>query len=296
MVTVETAIRPRVLQAGLRGFLREVLSIRLAGAGLVILGVVIVSAILAKPLSPYDPLEQDYVALTLPPSLEHPLGTDNLGRDMLSRIIYGTRVSLEVGIIAVGIAVVAGVPLGLFSGYVGGRTDDVIMRFVDAVQAFPSLILSLGITAALGPSIGNAMIAIGFVSVPSFARLARGEALSLRERDFVAASRVLGVSPIKIMVRHILPNGSGPIIVQGALRIAGAITTEASLSFLGVGAQPPTPSWGSMLRTGSQYLESAPWMAIAPGVAIFVTVLAFNFVGDGLRQALDPQLVRRRRA
>jgi ABC-type dipeptide/oligopeptide/nickel transport system permease subunit len=263
---------------------------------LVILAIVVLSATFAPLIVPYDPAEQNYLALTVPPSREYILGTDNLGRDVLSRIIYGTRVSLQVGIIAVGISVLLGVPLGLLSGYLGGWVDDVIMRLSDSIQAFPSLILALGITAALGKGMGNAMIAIGFVSVPGFARLTRGQTLSLRERDFVSAARVLGISPLKIMGKHILPNGAGPIIVQAALRVAGAITTEASLSFLGVGAQPPTPSWGSMLRTGSMYLEVAPWIAISSGAAIFLTVLAFNFVGDGLREALDPQLVRRRRA
>ncbi len=276
-------------------FVREVLRTRLVGTGLAISGIVILCAIFADVISPYDPNLQDYTAFTTPPSIAHPLGTDDLGRDVLSRIIHGTRVSLQVGIIAVGIAVTIGVTLGLISGYLGGWVDDVIMRIVDAVQAFPGLILALAITAALGPGIGNAMIAIGFVSTPGFARLTRGQTLSVRERDFVAAARVLGISPLKIMFRHIWPNVTAPIIVQATLMMASAIVTEASLSFLGVGVKPPTPSWGAMLRTGSQYLEVAPWIAVAPGVAIFVTVLAFNFVGDGLRRALDPRLASRRR-
>ncbi len=277
-------------------FVQEVLQTRLVGVGLVISGLVIFMAIFAGVISPYDPTAQDYLALTQPPSLAHPLGTDDLGRDVLSRIIYGSRISLEVGIIAVGIAVSLGVVLGLLSGYLGGWVDDVIMRFVDSVQAFPALILALAITAALGQGAGNAMIAIGFVSIPAFARLTRGQALSVRERDFIAAARVLGIPPLKIMMRHIWPNVTAPIIVQATLMMASAITTEASLSFLGVGVKPPTPSWGAMLLTGSQYLEVAPWIAIAPGMAIFLTVLAFNFVGDGLRRALDPRLVSRRHA
>lgn len=277
-------------------FAQEVLRTRLVGTGLTISAVVILCALLADVISPYDPNAQDYLNLTMPPSLEHPLGTDDLGRDVLSRIIHGSRVSLQVGIIAVGIAVTLGVILGLVSGYLGGWVDDTIMRFVDAVQAFPGLILALAITAALGPSIGNAMIAIGFVSTPGFARLTRGQTLSVRERDFVAAARVLGIPPVAVMARHIWPNVTAPIIVQATLMMAGAIVTEASLSFLGVGVKPPTPSWGAMLRTGSQYLEVAPWIAIAPGLAIFLTVLAFNFVGDGLRRALDPRLASRRRA
>ncbi len=275
---------------------RNVLETRLVGTGLWVLGLVLASALLANVIAPYDPIEQDYLALTEAPSVAHPLGTDDLGRDVLSRIIFGTRVSLQVGVIAVGIAVSIGVTLGLLSGYLGGIVDDVIMRFVDAVQAFPGLILALGITAALGPGIGNAMIAIGFVSIPAMARLTRGSTLSVRERDFVAAARVIGNTPGAIMRRHIWPNVTAPIIVQATLLVASAIVTEASLSFLGVGVRPPTPSWGAMLRTGSQYLEVAPWIAIAPGVAIFATVLAFNLVGDGLRRALDPRLLSRRRS
>jgi ABC-type dipeptide/oligopeptide/nickel transport system permease subunit len=274
--------------------LRRMLETRLVGTGLAISGVVVLCALAAPLLSPYNPNEQDYLALTEPPSVAHPLGSDDLGRDILTRIIYGSRVSLEVGIIAVGIAVVLGVTLGLVSGYTGGAVDDVVMRIVDAVQAFPSLILALAITAALGPSIGNAMLAIGVVAAPGMARLTRGQTLSVREREFVVAARVCGASPIGIMLQHIWPNVTAPIIVQATLLMGTAVVTEASLSFLGVGVQPPTPSWGAMLRTGSQYLEVAPWMGVAPGVAIFLTVLAFNFVGDGLRRALDPRLVSRR--
>ena len=294
-ITIATTGRATTREGRSRAFIREVLATRLVGTGLIILGIVIFCAIFADLISPYDPIAQDYTAITQPPSLAHPLGTDDLGRDVLARIIHGTRVSLQVGIIAVGIALAVGVTLGLVSGYIGGWIDDVIMRFVDAVQAFPGLILALAITAALGPSIGNAMVAIGFVSAPGIARLTRGQTLSVREREYVAAARVLGIPAIAIMAKHIWPNVTAPIIVQATLMIAGAIVTEASLSFLGVGAQPPTPTWGGMLRSGSQYLEVAPWLAIAPGVAIFVTVLAFNFVGDGLRRALDPRLVSRRR-
>lgn len=273
---------------------RQVLATRLAGIGLAILGLVCLGALGSPLLAPYNPNDQDYLALTQAPSAAHWLGTDDLGRDVLSRLIYGSRVSLQVGTIAVGIAVTVGVSLGLLAGYAGGFADTVITRFTDAVQAFPGLILALAITAALGPGIGNAMIAIGFVSTPAMARLARGQTLSIREREFVEAARVLGASPLRIMARHIWPNVTAPIIVQATLLVASAIVTEASLSFLGVGVQPPTASWGAMLRTGSQYLEVAPWMAFAPGIAIFLTVLAFNFVGDGLRQALDPRLGGRR--
>lgn len=276
-----------------RSILRRVLDARLAGVGLAVLALVVFCALLAPVLAPADPNTQDYLALTEAPGAAHLLGTDDLGRDVLSRIIYGSRISLEVGIIAAGIALVLGVSLGLLAGFIGGTTDNIIMRFVDAVQAFPSLILALAITAALGPGIGNAMIAIGFVSMTAIARLTRGQTLSEREREYVTAARVIGVSPLRMMARHIWPNITAPIIVQVTLLIATAIVTEASLSFLGVGVVPPTPSWGAMLRSGSQYLETAPWLAFAPGIAIFLTVLAFNFVGDGLRQALDPRLKHR---
>ncbi len=272
---------------------RRVLDARLAGAGLAILALVVFCALFAPLIAPYDPTDQDYLALLTRPSAQHWLGTDDLGRDVLARIIFGARISLEVGIIAVGIALSVGVTLGLLAGFTGGVLDNIIMRFVDAVQAFPSLILALAITAALGPGIGNAMIAIGFVSMTTIARLTRGQTLSEREREYVAAARVVGVSPVSIMARHIWPNVTAPIIVQATLMIATAIITEASLSFLGVGVVPPTPSWGAMLQSGRQYLETAPWLAFAPGIAIFVTVLAFNFVGDGVRQALDPRLKHR---
>jgi peptide/nickel transport system permease protein len=274
---------------------RRLFETRLVGTGLAITAVVLLCALAAPLLAPYDPNEQDYLALTEPPSVVHILGTDDIGRDVLSRIIYGSRVSLEVGLIAVGIAVAVGVSLGLVAGYVGGLADDVIMRIVDAIQAFPSLILALAITAALGPSIGNAMLAIGVVAAPGIARLTRGQTLSVREREYIAAARVCGASPLSIMRQHIWPNVTAPIIVQATLLLGTAIVTEAALSFLGVGVQPPTPSWGAMLRTGSQYLEVAPWIGITSGAAIFLTVLAFNFVGDGLRRALDPRLARRRR-
>lgn len=269
--------------------LRRLRQTRLVNFGLVILGVVVLCAIFAPVISPYDPLKQDYLAIAQAPSSAHWLGTDDLGRDVLSRIIYGSRVSLQVGAISVVIAVVFGAVLGLLSGYMGGVVDEVIMRFVDSVQAFPGLILALGLTAALGPSIRNVMIAIGFISSPTIARLARAQTLSIRESEYVAAARVSGASASRIISRHIWPNATSPIIVQATLLVATAIVTEASLSFLGVGVQPPTPSWGSMLRTGSQYLEVAPWLAFAPGVAIFLTVLSFNFIGDGLRQVLDPR-------
>ncbi len=286
---------PRWRQRQLRT-IASLFRIRLAGAGLVFIGLVVFCALFANVISPFDPVAQDYLAIAQSPSRSHLLGTDDLGRDVLSRTIYGSRVSLQVGAIAVSIAVSLGAMLGLIAGYRGGAIDNWIMRFVDAVQAFPGLILALALAAALGPGVGNVMIAVGFVSTPAMARLTRAQTLSVRESDFVAAARVMGASPWTIVRRHIWPNVTGPIIVQATLLVATAIVTEASLSFLGVGVQPPTPSWGSMLRTGSQYLEVAPWIAFAPGIAIFITVLAFNVIGDGMRRVLDPRLASRQRS
>jgi peptide/nickel transport system permease protein len=294
-LTIDDLSTVRAFQPRPHHFWRRLLETRLVGTGLAISAIVVVCALAAPLIAPYAPNEQDYLALTDPPSLAHPLGTDDIGRDVLSRIIYGSRVSLEVGLIAVGIALGVGVFFGLVAGYAGGWADDVIMRIVDSIQAFPNLILALAITAALGPSIANAMLAIGFVAMPGIARLTRGQTLSVREREFVAAARVCGASPLGIMRLHIWPNVTAPIIVQATLLMGTAIVTEAALSFLGVGVQPPTPSWGAMLRTGSQYLEVAPWIGMASGAAIFVTVLAINFLGDGLRRALDPRLSGRQR-
>jgi len=276
----------------LRRFIRQLLATRLVPTGIVVLGIVLFCAMFADLISPYPPNLQDYTQLTTPPTARHLLGTDDIGRDVLSRVIHGSRVSLQVGIIAVGIALTFGVSLGLAAGYLGGTAGTLIMRVMDSIQAFPSLILALAISAARGPSGGNAMIAIGITSMPLIARLTRGQTLSVREREYVTASRVLGASSVRIVARHVLPNISSPIVVQATLLIASAIVTEAALSFLGVGARPPTATWGSMLRTGSQLLEAAPWLAFAPGIAIFATVLAFNLIGDGLRRALDPRLQR----
>jgi peptide/nickel transport system permease protein len=225
-----------------------------------------------------------------PPDREHLLGSDELGRDILSRLVYGARVSLAVGVLSVGISLLIGVSLGLVAGYRGGWLDEVIMRLMDGLLAFPALVLALAITAALGPSLGNAMIAIGIVGIPGFARLVRGQVLSIRALEFVEAARAAGLSDRRIILRHVAPNVLAPIIVHASLRIAFAVLTEASLSFLGLGAQPPTPSWGSMLNAGREYLEMAPWLSVAPGAAIFITTLSFNFLGDGLRDALDPRL------
>jgi peptide/nickel transport system permease protein len=270
--------------------LGRILRVRLAGLGLAVLALLIAVALAADFLAPYDPLAQDYAAVLKPPSSAHLLGTDDLGRDILARIIFGSRVSLQVGLVSVGIATVAGIIIGLLAGYWGGKVDNVLMRITDGIYSFPALILALAITAALGPGIRNAMIAIGIVYIPPFARLVRAEALSIREREFVQAARALGGGHLRIMVRHIWPNVTAPIIVQASLSVSFAIIVEASLSFLGVGVRPPTPSWGSMLYRGYQYLEMAPWLSLFPGVAIFITVLGLNLLGDGVRMALDPKL------
>ena len=261
-----------------------------AGFGLVIIVVVLLAAVSASLIAPYNPNQIQSVGILTAPTPQYPLGTDAIGRDTLSRIIFGTRVSILAGAVSVGVALTAGVLIGLVAGYYGGWIDDVLMRIVDALYSFPALLLALAITAVLGPGLVNVMLAIGVVFTPAFARLVRGQALSVRERDFVMAARVTGARPWRIMAIHIWPNVTAPIIVQASLQVAAAIVIEAGLSFLGLGVQPPAPSWGSMLKEGYQYMEQAPWLAFAPGAAIFATVLAFNLFGDGLRQALDPRL------
>jgi peptide/nickel transport system permease protein len=258
--------------------------------GLSVIGVMLFLAITADFLTPYDPNYQDYNQLLQPPSADHPFGTDQVGRDVYSRVIYGTRISIQVGVIAVGIGMTVGVLIGLISGMYRGWLDEVLMRIMDAIHAFPALVLALAITAALGANIINIMIAIGVVYTPSYARLVRGQVLSVRERDFVIAAKLLGASVPRLMFQHIWPNVTAPIIVQASLNVSTAILTEASLSFLGLGVRPPTPSWGSSLQAGYQYLSTAPWLSLYPGLAIFIAVLAFNLFGDGLRQLLDPRL------
>jgi peptide/nickel transport system permease protein len=275
------------------GTLTMLLQTRLAWLGLVVvLGMAFLAAT-ADVLTPYDPNYQDYTRVLQPPSLDNPFGTDQIGRDVYSRVVYGTRVSLEVGLVAVALGLVIGVVVGLVAGYNGGWIDEVLMRAMDGLRAFPALVLALAISAVLGPGLINVMIAVGVVYVPTFARLTHAQTLSLRERDFIVAARVVGVGPWRIMLRHIWPNTLGPIIVQASLAAAFAILAEASLSFLGLGVRPPTPSWGSILQSGYQYLSGAPWLALYPGAAIFLAVLGFNLLGDGLRQALDPRLRRR---
>jgi peptide/nickel transport system permease protein len=246
-------------------------------------------AIFAPLLAPYDPLATSWTLVRKAPSSAHWFGTDEVGRDLLSRIIWGARASLSAGVIAVAISVGVGVPTGMVAGYVGGWTDALISRLTDAMLAIPFLILAIALAAFLGPSLGNAMIAIGVTATPIFVRLARGQVLAARAEDYVEAARAVGNPPARILLRHILPNILPPVMVQATLAVAAAIIAEASLSFLGLGQQPPAPSWGSMLNTSQRFLTQAPWMAIFPGLAIFLTVLAFNLFGDGLRDAMDPR-------
>jgi len=252
----------------------------------VFIGIIVVSA-LAPWISPYDPNAPNTLALIKPPSAAYWMGTDELGRDVFSRIIYGTRISLVVGVIAVMMALALGSVLGLISGYWRGAADHVIMGVMDSVWAFPTLILALAITAALGPSLINVTIAIGLVFTPGFARLVRSMVLSVREREYVQSARSIGLNDWEIIIKYVWPNITPTMIVQASLNAAQAIIAEASMSFLGLGIQPPAASWGSMLKAGYPYLEMAPWLSIFPGLAILVTVLGLNFLGDGLRDAMD---------
>jgi peptide/nickel transport system permease protein len=269
--------------------LRALLANKLAVVGLVVLGLVVVAAVFGSSLAPYGINAIDVPNRLQPPSPEHWFGTDELGRDIFSRVLVAAKVSLQVGVIAVGISLVTGVTLGLVAGYYGGRVDDVVMRLMDMLFAFPAILLAIAILAVLGPGLANAMIAIGIVYTPIFARITRASVLSVREEVFVRAARSIGASDVRILRLHILPNVTAPIIVQTSLSLAFAILSEAALSFLGLGVQPPQPSWGRMLFDGRGFIEQAWWMGVFPGVAIFLTVLAFNIVGDAARDALDPK-------
>ena len=261
-----------------------------AGAGIVL--TMSLLAICAPLLAPYPPDESHLGHILEAPSLAFPLGTDRLGRDVLSRLLYGGRVSLWVGFVAVGISMAIGSLLGLIAGYFRGLTDEVIMRFVDVMLCFPSFFLILAVIAFLEPSLLNIMIVIGFTSWMGCARLVRADSLSLRERDFIAASRLAGCGSLYILFRHILPNALAPILVTATLGVAGAILVESGLSFLGLGVQPPTPSWGNMLMDGKAAIEIAPWLSVYPGLAILITVLGYNLLGESLRDILDPRLKR----
>ncbi len=260
-----------------------------AAIGLVVIVAFVAVAVFAPWLAPYDPIATSFSTVRKAPSVAHWFGTDEIGRDVLSRVIFGARASLLAGVVSVLISLSVGVPTGLLAGYAGGKTDMLISRVTDALLACPFLILAIALAAFLGPSLTNAMIAIGISATPIFIRLTRGTTIAVKAEDFVLAARAIGNAPWRIAVRHVLPNIVPPLLVQATLAIAAAVIAEASLSFLGLGQQPPQPSWGSMLNTAKNYIDNAPWMAIWPGVSIFLLVLSFNIVGDGLRDALDPR-------
>ncbi|HEY0294089.1 MAG TPA: nickel transporter permease [Bordetella sp.] len=262
---------------------------RTAMLGAAIVLVFVALAILASVLANADPLKTSFMTVRKAPSHLFWLGTDELGRDIYSRMLFGARASLMVGLVSVVIALVVGVPFGLLAGYFGGWVDSVISRVTEALLAIPFLILAIALAAFLGPSLVNAMIAIGVSAAPKFTRLTRGQVLAVKNEDYVQGARALGASDLRIIVRHVLPNVMPPIIVQATITIATSIIAEASLSFLGLGLQPPNPSWGSMLNTAKNFMSQAPWMSIFPGAAIFLVVLGFNLLGDGLRDALDPR-------
>lgn len=274
-----------------REWLTRLLKNKAAVVGLLLVIALIITAVFAPLIAPYDPISDGSLQNRLKaPSAEHLMGTDKLGRDIFSRIIYGARISIEVGVISVGLALIVGTFMGLVAGYYGGIIDSIFMRIVDIIMAFPSILLAIAITSVLGPSLNNAMIAIGIVMVPNFARVVRSTVLSLKEMEFVEAARAVGATDFTILLRHILPNSMAPLIVQGTMSIGTAILDAAGLSFLGLGAQPPTPEWGAMLVDARELLVKAPWVTIFPGLAIMLNVLGFNLLGDGLRDALDPRL------
>ena len=269
--------------------LKELGENRMAAVGIVIIIILVFVAFFAPFLAPHNPLEQNLEKRLLAPNSEYLFGTDELGRGIFSRVLYGTRISLEIGVIVVGITALVGTILGGISGYYGGIVDEIIMRSVDIVLAFPSIILALVIAGLLGPGLFNVILALAVTHWPAYTRLVRGMALSVKEKEFVEAARALRASNFYIMRRHILPNCISPVIVLATLGIAHTIIFAAALSFLGLGIQPPTPEWGSMLKSGIPYLRSAPFLTFFPGIMIMITVLAFNFLGDGLRDTLDPR-------
>jgi len=263
---------------------------KLALAGLVLILIFLLMAVFAPLIAPYDPYRIDENAVLSPPSAEHPLGTDSFGRDVLSRMVYGAQISFKVGLISVGIALTAGVLIGAAAGYYGRWVDAALSRVIDVLFSFPDILLALVIMAVLGASLTNVMIAIGIVYTPIFARITRGAVLEIKESLFIDAARVLGAGRLTILRRHILPNVMAPLIVQTTLSLAFAILAEAALSFIGLGVEPDTPSWGIMLNEGKDWMEAAWWIAVFPGLAITSAVLGFNVLGDGLRDALDPRL------
>jgi peptide/nickel transport system permease protein len=260
--------------------------------GLAAVLALILIALTAHWIAPYPPLETDPPSSLLPPSWEHWMGTDEFGRDVFSRVLHGARISMQVGLIATLVSVALGTTLGLLSGYAGGLTDSLVMRLTDIFIAIPAQLLSVAILAALGPSLGNVMLAVGVVGVPRFTRLVRATVLSAKQNQYCEAARVIGCSGMRVAMRHILPNVVGPAVILATIYVSAAILLAAGLSFLGMGAQPPTPEWGAMMSKGRRYLRAAPWVTSFPGLAIMVTVLAINLLGDALRDALDPKMTR----
>jgi peptide/nickel transport system permease protein len=285
-----TVAAPRGMRSPLRDGIRRFATSGTAVVGLVVVAAFVLMAIVAPLIAPYGPDQQSLTDRLKPPSPQHWFGTDDLGRDVLSRVMYGAQISLRVGVLAVAIALLTGGALGLIAGFTGGWLDGLFMRGMDIVLAFPATLMAIGIVAMRGPSLEMALVAIGIVNIPTYARLARSMAISLREREYVLAARCLGASNSRQIRFHILPNATSPLIVQGTLGIATAIVEAAGLGFLGLGAQPPTPEWGLMLTNGRAFLLNAPWAMIFPGMAILITTLAFNLLGDGVRDALDPSL------
>ena len=293
--SLDKPVKSTTVRSPLRDTIRRLFRNKLAIAGMVIIGIVLVVAIFAPLLASQDPNENGIFQAhpresKQAPSWEHPMGTDDLGRDMLSLIIYGSRISIRIGIFAVSLAIIVGASLGAIAGYVGGATDNVIMRIMDIMLAFPSILLALVIVAIIGPGLLNAMVAVGIVSIPSYARIARSTVIKENNREYVLAARSIGEGNTSILVKQIIPNILSPIIVAASLGIATAILDAAGLGFLGLGAQPPTPEWGLILSRNKSQLFSSPWMVLFPGVAIMFLVLGFNLLGDGLRDALDPWL------
>ena len=285
----KTPTGERRIAGTLRLAARQFLRNRAALAGFCCLSLICLAAIFAPLLAPFDPTQIKLSAKLKPPGAEHWLGTDHFGRDLFSRLLYGGRISLSVGLLVVGFAVVVGVPLGLLAGFLRGQVDNVLMRLVDAFLTFPPLLLAVAIVGLLGPDIQNVMLALGIVQAPILARIVRGSTLSVREEVYIMAARALGASPIRIVLSNILRNIMSPIVVQLTIVFAAAVVAEASLSFLGLGTQPPTPSWGRDLSEARRFLGDAPWMFLAPTAAIMLCVLSINFVGDGLRDSLDPR-------
>ncbi len=288
ILSAPLATEPTIESPAARAW-RRLLRRKGALLGLFVIILFISAALLAPLIVPYDPIQQSWSAVRKAPSWAHLFGTDDVGRDVFSRVVYGARASLFAGVISVGIALSVGVPLGLLAGYRGGFIDALLSRMTDAMLACPFIILAIALAAFLGPSLGNAMIAIGITTTPIFLRLTRGQVMSVKVEEYIEAARAVGNPRWRIAIVHILPNILPALLVQATLSVAAAIIAEAALSYLGLGQQPPYPSWGSMLNAAQRFLTSAPWMAVWPGLAIFLSVLSFNLVGDGLRDALDPR-------